>query len=688
MNPKIWQVCMAGIVVAALRPGPAGAAEVRDDHPRMLFNAADLEWIRERTRTTHKDSWRQAKEWMDQRLTDNPSDNWQSAAIARMMGFVYQVTGDQKYARTGIRYLRQTAAYHLRKANSTGPGNWELTKLRRKNYIAYDWLYDAMSEDERKETGRTLLQVADAHAQKHRWNHAYAGGYNRYENDFYCGIALHKSGVDDTKAAAYIKSGYDFMVKQTITGRNHVASDDGGIQSGMGYAFYNYIPVEAHYLAIWRSATGEDLFDTDGSLKNFPVWTKYTITPSDEAPPICDIGASGKVLTEKILKGVTKVGANGRRLNYSLIASAYKDGRAQAMIPEPGKWWMFDCAHDILWRDPSIKPVADDSALPRGRHFEGLGWVAMRTGWQPEATYSIFTCGDYYYGHKHRDVNHFVIYYKGYLAADARQRIYQSSGHNTLLVYGVGQRDDGDQRHARGDNMYRVKRPIDPACDMGDIVAFETNDHYTYVCGDGAKAYGWRGPGEITSRGKKYVPQLESFTRQYVFLMPRTFVVFDRAVSLKPEAKKIWQLHSWGEPEIAASTFTTRQGQGQLDCWTLIPEGAVIKKDYQKLTGAENTKAELWRVTVEAPRPAKKEQFLHVLHCTDRADPQEATVRKRLAQEQAGVEVAADGFSYTVTFNTEGAVGGHITVKKGNELLLNQELTTKVQPQSGWAVGD
>ena len=52
MDQKFWQVCMALIVVVALGPGLAGAAEVRDDHPRMLFNSGDLEWIRERTKTT------------------------------------------------------------------------------------------------------------------------------------------------------------------------------------------------------------------------------------------------------------------------------------------------------------------------------------------------------------------------------------------------------------------------------------------------------------------------------------------------------------------------------------------------------------------------------------------------------------------------------------------------------------
>ena len=36
--------------------------------------------------------------------------------------------------------------------------------------------------------------------------------------------------------------------------------------------------------------------------------------------------------------------------------------------------------------------------------------------------------------------------------------------------------------------------------------------------------------------------------------------------------------------------------------------------------------------------------------------------------------------------HTAGPVGGHVTVKKEGRTLIDQDLTTKVQPQKGWAV--
>ena len=415
------------LILFAGQMSVAEGAEVRPDHPRMLFNADDLPGIRERCKTTQEETWKVVKEYADSRLDFEPTPRPQPAVIAGIHGFVYQVTGEEKYARAGTRILRYYAKYHLDKVRSRlGSANWEAVALRRSNYIAYDWLYNGMTRSERTEIGTMLLEIADLHATQDTWNHAYAGGYNRYENDFYCGLALYGAGVDDIKADRYLKEGFDFLLNHTISGRNQVATDDGGIQSGLGYALYNYIPVEAYFLSLWKSATGQDLFDRDSSLRNFPVWALWTITPDFQRPPFGDTG----------LVGDADVNSNSLRLFCSLIANRYKDPRAVWLIPEPGNFWINKGVEYILWSDPSIQPVAPGPELPHGRHFEGLGWVAMRTGWDgPAETYSLFGCTDAYYGHNHRDINSFIIYKNGYLADESRKRIDQTAGHNTLLVF-------------------------------------------------------------------------------------------------------------------------------------------------------------------------------------------------------------------------------------------------------------
>jgi heparin/heparan-sulfate lyase len=314
----------------------------------------------------------------------------------------------------------------------------------------------------------------------------------------------------------------------------------------------------------------------------------------------------------------------------------------------------------------------------------------MRTGWtSPADTYSIFVCGDAYYGHNHRDVNGFVIYKDGYLAEEGRRRIYQTAAHNTLLVY--VDENDGEQRRPTTDLLVRHKDKVPPECDMGDVVAFETNPHYVYVCGDGSKAYNWLGQGEYKyyeGRDQRtYVPQLESFTRQYLYLLPNTFVVFDRTVALKPEARKVWQLHTVNEPGVdeATATVTATHAKGKLTSITLLPEKPVVKKQFQHLVGAEETTNDVWQITVERPAPEKVEQFLHVIHVGEAEGYQAPQVKKLSDGDAVGAEVTAGGVTYTVTFKTTGPVAGHVTVKKGDQVFIDKDLATTVQPQAGYA---
>ena len=245
-------LCVSAVCVVVLATSLT-AAEVRSDHPRMLFNADDLPDIRQRCETTHRNTWQELKKWMDGSLNYQTDDRPQSAIVPRTLGFVYQVTGDEKYARAGIRLLRHYAQLHLDKVREPWPAAiWPSVDLRRHNYIAYDWLYNAMTPRERLEIGKILLEITELHEKQDTWDHGYAGGYGQHEDAFYCGLALLKSGVDDAKAEQYLKMGFDFLLNQTVAGRSQVAADDGGIQAGMGYALYNYIPVESYFLSLWE----------------------------------------------------------------------------------------------------------------------------------------------------------------------------------------------------------------------------------------------------------------------------------------------------------------------------------------------------------------------------------------------------------------------------------------------------
>jgi hypothetical protein len=651
---------------------------VRRDHPRMLLNTSSLELAKERSKTTHSDIYTKLKAFISPKLTEPVEGSWQPAYTARLMAFISLIEDDEAYAHRGIELLKGSVAAHRDTVrNGLSPANWLAVRYRRANSVAYDWLFNRMTETERMEIGRVLLETADIHAERDKWNHAYAGGYNRYENDFYSGMALYASGVDDPKAKAYLESGFDFLLNETVAARNKVASDDGGIQAGMGYALYNYIPVEANFFSIWESATRLQLHYGDYSLRHFPVWALYSMMPGYQAPPIGDIGGGNRGPITAETAQPLNVSKNSLRLHLARIASFYDDGAAQYLMPEPDDSYVWTADTDILWRDPNMRSVQPSALMPKGRHFDGMGWVVSRTGWKDDATVGIFVAGDQYYGHNHWDEGSFVIYHKGYLAADARGRVYQTAGHNTLLVYDG---DDGGQRKSNSDGMVRFRPEVTEECERGDITAFETSKDFVYAAADVTAAYG---------------EKVESFVRHYVHLMPGTFVIFDRVVSKNPQARKVWQLHSWKEPEMTGKTGVITMGDGKLVTRTLLPKRPKVATEFQELVGAEQTKSNLWRITVESEKPEKTEYFLHVLRAEDLHAESEAdrgagpigfAATLLEDKEYIGAEVIADGKTYVVYFKRSGEPGGRISIRERGELKVDQVLRETVMLQEGYAI--
>jgi len=70
------------LVLFAVQVSVAEGAQVRPEHPRMLLNADDLPGIRERCKTTQKDTWEMVKKYADSRLDFKPTARPQPAVIA------------------------------------------------------------------------------------------------------------------------------------------------------------------------------------------------------------------------------------------------------------------------------------------------------------------------------------------------------------------------------------------------------------------------------------------------------------------------------------------------------------------------------------------------------------------------------------------------------------------------------
>ena len=404
--------------------------------------------------------------------------------------------------------------------------------------------------------------------------------------------------------------------------RFQMAQDDGGIISGYNYAVYNYLKMDLDFLLVMKNAAGADLFARDYMLRGAGIWFAYGMHMPWRLPKIADAG-----------DGLRDFDSGSAVFCLGACAAIYHDPVAQKLAaelvgspnsPRGGAYPVLE----LLLCDPRLPAALPDDTYPRARLFEGLGHVYMRTEWTPEATHAAFFCGDSPGNHTHNDVGSFLIYRGGELAADTKGRIFTTLSHNTFLLRrnddGERLADDGEQRLNRaGEDLNSgvlLPYPFTGPHDFGDIVAFETNGQFTYIAGDFAKAY-------PEGRASELV-------RQFIWFTPNTFVIFDR-VTTPADVEKVWQIHCLEEPQVdgrqATITASPRNTRGQLErggrlfVTSLLPADAVMAKDFQQLTGDENTRDSIWRITV---RPAARAQPSRSCTCSTRPRPTRPPARR------------------------------------------------------------
>ncbi len=358
--------------------------------------------------------------------------------------------------------------------------------------------------------------------------------------------------------------------------------------------------------------------------------------------------------------------------------------------------------------DDGVKPYSDAELenLPlHARHFEGLGQFIMRSGWKPDSTYCTFTAGASLRQHKHYDENNFTIYKHDFLAIDSGTRgvetdwnlryyYSQTIAHNCILIRRPkepipaywGPVYNGPEGKFNDGGMYKGS---------AKVLAFETNDTFTYIASDATSLYG---------------SKCTEAVRQFVHLLPDTFVVYDRVGAANANDGKAWLLHFVNEPRVDGRCTVADCGKGRLFCETILPADAKLEKiggpgkefwsngrnwepDEAFLASAAQQSKRTgrgpyygaWRLEVAPGTPRKDDRFLNVLTAADTSVSSAPQTRKVVKDGMDGVIVTLPASSggtveVTVLFNREGPVGGMIAIGKDAPL---RPFTTTIQPQSG-----
>ncbi len=682
------------------------------DHPRMLANADDIARAKERIKSDPriKRLFDQFVRHCDNALIGNAERRkggvWHAQYWGQALGFAYQLTGDRKYADEAKIYLDRLSG-PVRVDGKQIPAlvyegsEFGASEVAREMPAVYALIYDALTPAERTRYGKKLQEIAQSvedTTKRYRFSDLCNQVYVKNVTFFLAGIALLGDGVCDDKAAEWFERADRELHERLIPASNQWASDDGGFGEGAGYAGFTQSRFNVEVQA-WRAATGEDLFSVGNFFRHLLHWRLWITRPHD--------GKQQRFNDSKFLAPSVSWPA--------LLASRYRDQRVQTLANRHIAQTMKDSYSAsnsslwqwILWYDPDLAETPlTYTDQPMARHFEGVGQVVFRSGWDTDATFGVLKCQSFRsFGHRHKDENEFIITKKGALAIDSgvdqrsprehvRNYFTQSIAHNTITLFDPdedtgGSANDGGQyvgdwRKVSGDAAVITQHgSYYPGSKLmvGGIVAFETNDQYSYARGDATKAYS--------------AHKMGLFTRQMVYLPPNTFVIFDRVTSTDPAFKKRWLLHSVDQPTLAGRTAVITEGDGRLFSQTLLPEDARIElgggpgkgfwvagKNYPPPDPKKATEAGAWRIEVYPGAPRTEDYFLHVLHAAGalvRRAPEATLVRE---EGRVGVEVALRGRTCTVTFDTAGDPAGHVTIKDASgKALIDQPLSQDIQPQ-------
>lgn len=711
-----------GLGIAGLAPFsiaaeklPDWTKQIRPDHPRLFFNADTWPAVRQRALGAERKwyesvqgrvdrTWRQLQ---DARRAE-PSELGPEAAQA---AFVFLMTDDPKYLDLAKKCLDTSLRYYDQCYDERRTVNWYSTS-RVHATLAWDWLYNALSEQERQDYLSRLVNAIDrvlkAKPAIYRENiSGYNTGFYGVRNcQWFIGCTGFGTGIETERVNQWLVWGHDENRKLLEHRRQSCGDDGGGASPTLGYVLGAYPWAEQNFFYTWLSATGENIapqWPHGAWLANYVIWNWIEAKP---APLEFGYGDTPHTSNRLPIGQLYTHMANIRHLYGQAAPEAAALARhVQEILPNPGyssTWFIYPLLLSQLEQSP---PPLSPQSLPHARYFENMGQLMMRSGTGPDDTYCLFTCGGILSQHRHYDALNFVIYHRGHLALDSGTRYLefdngqhlanyyaQTVAHNCVVIHQPGEppaRYWGGTVEGNHGGQHRQLGSV--------LTAFETNDDFVYIAGDATACYQHGSP--RSPDGTEIGQKCSLATRQLVFLMPDHFVICDRVVATKPEYRKEWLLHTAHEPSIHGTTVQADHGDGRMFCRTLLPADAqhatvggpgkefwAAGKNWEivdkGLRPHERAMMGQWRVEVAPGTPREADVFLHVIQVGDQTLAQMDQTTLLESAGSCGVRVSIGTETWEVTFDLQGDPAGHIR-RTGARTAIDRELTNKVQPQSG-----
>ena len=727
---------LAGFAGAAAPARPDWLGKIRRDHPRLFFNRETWPQVKARA----EGAAAAARARLLARCDAYPSDpvctgtslpanqpgmvvdpvhtgippikEWgtQSAACA----LAWRLTGKPAYLAKAKAMLRASIrGYQEAYANRRAVSWYSTTRIN--SLCAYDWIHEALTDDERRAFIVPLVQHcedvqprAGRPAIRRRNTGGVKGGCYGVKNlMWYAGLAAFGDGYCDARAEALLVEGRAYH-EEVLAFRNGSAGDDGAFGTGTpGYAMGVYPVGHFNIFHTWLSATGENLAARYPAMALYPNWVWWMWIP-DAAKPTAPLfhGCGDAPHVSNRLPVGTLYEHLVQYIHFFKTvdpAAARLAATLAGMCPNQRIGGSFPAYPFLFGADPEVTPFPADELAARSvkaRHFEQLGQIFMRSGWGPNDTYALLVGGTRCPMHKHYDEGHFAIYKHDFLALDTGSRANQtdwnlkhyysqSVAHNVVVIRRPNEplpRYWGPTCHAQegrtnAGGMYG---------NAGEVLAFETSARFSYAALDMSALYG---------------AKCMECVRQFVHVQPDVFVVYDRVGAADPADAKAWLLHAQNEPVVTGRVARIDARAGRLFCEMVLPADARFVcvggpgREFWangrnwELEPAWRTQSEAacardgrgpywgaWRIETQPGAPRQDDRFLHVLTAAGTSARTGVGVRRIAEAARDGVVLTLpDGEAVALLFARTGAVAGEICF--GGR--AGRPLATTVMPQKG-----
>ncbi len=516
-------VLITPLKVTAFGPDSGNALLNRqqtDAHPSLYITADKIKFIKTRlNQYPYSKFWAIVKEKAEQYSTEaTPPSITQlhDGAIREFgdripfMALAYLITEDDKYLIGTRRWMNALSSYKDWASNTDLGAAHLLFSMS----VAYDWLYDKWTTEERSRFSNKIFKHANILHQTLKkgstwWTRReYLMQNHNYTNVMsiaVAGIALQNETPDTNEWIIDAEQNFQKVLQ--------LLSPDGASHEGVGYWGYGIESLLKYYLAnpkIDRShiIKNSSFFQNTARFRLYASLPGYVDNVDYADSPRFDWNGPG----------------------YSLraLASIFSDGHAQWLAERieiargviPHHSWL-----NLLWYDESVTPIPPDN-LPIFSFFDNLGIFISRSDWTDDATWVFFKAGpsqgklaeskDIYTGsHIHPDAGNFLVWAKGNWLVVDDGNVYKkrTENHNVLLFNEIGQLGEGEK-------WFNLK-PAKEYAATSKFTHLDLQTKYQYLAA------------EI---GCMYPPEagVKTWTRSFIWLPPDNLIIHDDIVLSKP----------------------------------------------------------------------------------------------------------------------------------------------------------